>query len=178
MKLRSRSGFTLIELLVVIAIIALLSSVVLATLSTARAKARDARRIQDIRQLQRAIELYADDHGGLYPTSANFATVADVGTTTAYGSKRITSSVYTTWETDLGPLLAPYFSKMPKDPINVAPYSYDYLPDGYSQCPSSAPMGSTTKYAIIFSTEVNTYDLSPLEAPTYLGAIGRYCVTP
>jgi prepilin-type N-terminal cleavage/methylation domain-containing protein len=63
-------GFTLIELLVVIAIIGLLSSVVLASLNTARMKARDAKRMADIRQIQNALELYYDVHG-YYPTSDN-----------------------------------------------------------------------------------------------------------
>lgn len=54
------SGFTLIELLVVIAIIGILSSVVLASLSTARQKSRDAKRISDIGQLQLSLELYYD----------------------------------------------------------------------------------------------------------------------
>ena len=54
----SKKGFTLIELLVVIAIIGLLSSIVLVSMQGARAKARDARRYQELTQLQTAIELY------------------------------------------------------------------------------------------------------------------------
>lgn len=65
---RSRQrGFTLIELLVVIAIIGVLSSVVLASLNTARSKARDAARISDIRSIRTALEMYANDHNGQYP---------------------------------------------------------------------------------------------------------------
>jgi prepilin-type N-terminal cleavage/methylation domain-containing protein len=58
-------GFTLIELLVVVAIISLLSSIVFASLNTARAKARDARRLSDARQIQLAIQLYYDKTGGM-----------------------------------------------------------------------------------------------------------------
>lgn len=64
-------GFTLIELLVVISIIGLLSSVVLASLATARASARDSERIATIKQIQNALELYAIDNGGRYPGFIN-----------------------------------------------------------------------------------------------------------
>jgi prepilin-type N-terminal cleavage/methylation domain-containing protein len=65
--MHKRSGFTLIELLVVISIIGLLSSVVLAALSTARKKARDARRMADIKSIQLALELYRDRFGAYPP---------------------------------------------------------------------------------------------------------------
>jgi prepilin-type N-terminal cleavage/methylation domain-containing protein len=71
MKNKSKiKGFTLIELLVVIAIIGILSSVVLASLNTARAKARDAKRLSDMHQLQIALEFYYDAFGR-YPDSDN-----------------------------------------------------------------------------------------------------------
>ena len=72
MKTSYKKGFTLIELLVVIAIIGILSSIVLASLNSARKKGRDARRVADIKQIQLALELYYDANSN-YPTSAQYA---------------------------------------------------------------------------------------------------------
>ena len=60
---KNKAGFTLIELLVVIAIISLLASVVMASLNSARSKARDARRVSDVKQFQLALGLYYDKYG-------------------------------------------------------------------------------------------------------------------
>jgi len=68
LKKNKQRGFTLIELLVVIAIISILASIVMVSLNTARAKARDARRISDIRQLQLALQMYYDASGS-YPAA-------------------------------------------------------------------------------------------------------------
>lgn len=65
-------GFTLIELLVVIAIIGLLSAVVLASLNTARMKARDARRFSDMQSVVQALQLYTNDNNGTYPKVNGF----------------------------------------------------------------------------------------------------------
>ena len=65
---KAAKGFTLIELLVVIAIIGILSSIVLASLNTARQKSRDARRVADIKQVQLAMQLYYDA-SSTYPTA-------------------------------------------------------------------------------------------------------------
>src|SRR5262245_30705557 len=56
------AGFTLIELLVVIAIIAILASLVLASLSSAKAKARQIQCINNQKQLALTWTLYADDN--------------------------------------------------------------------------------------------------------------------
>ncbi len=61
-KTRAANGFTLIELLVVISIIGLLSSMVMVALNNARIKARDAKRIADVRQLVSALNLYYQNH--------------------------------------------------------------------------------------------------------------------
>ena len=76
--MQKQKGFTLIELLVVIAIIGILSSVVMASLNSAREKARDAKRIADLQQMQLALEMYYDDNSG-YPLTAAFtaANMAD-----------------------------------------------------------------------------------------------------
>ncbi len=66
-----RFGFTLIELLVVIAIIGLLASIVTASLNNARVKARDAKRLSDIKQIKSGLDLYFS-HGSGYPDKATF----------------------------------------------------------------------------------------------------------
>ena len=59
---QKKSGFTLIELLVVIAIIGILAGMVLVSMGGARAKARDARRQSDMRQMLAAQEMYYGDY--------------------------------------------------------------------------------------------------------------------
>lgn len=59
--MRNQKGFTLIELLVVIAIIGLLSTLAVVALGSAREKARDSKRLSDIKQVQTGLELYFTD---------------------------------------------------------------------------------------------------------------------
>ena len=66
---KQKQGFTLIELLVVIAIIGLLSTLSILALNTARARARDAKRVADVKQVQTALEMYYNDVGD-YPATA------------------------------------------------------------------------------------------------------------
>lgn len=123
-------GFTLIELLVVIAIIGMLSSVILASLSSARSKSRDARRLSDVKQLQTALELYYASNNS-YP---------------------ISSWTYSTgWSTAFQTAMAPYMPTLPADPINqgaeprAGDLVYGYFATGYG--------GSGKWYMIVFNLE-------------------------
>ena len=95
-----KRGFTLIELLVVIAIIGILATIVLVSLNTARAKARDARRSSDLHQISLAMEMYYDSQTpATYP-----AALPDAATLIPAASA----------------LLSPYMNPVPLDPSNSA----------------------------------------------------------
>lgn len=77
-------GFTLIELLVVIAIIGILSAVVLASLGTARNKAKDASLQTSMSGARAAAELYASSNNNKYQTGTAQIQVCS-GSNSAFG---------------------------------------------------------------------------------------------
>ena len=72
LKKQSIKGFTLIELLVVIAIIGLLSTIVAAPIQSARKKAKDTKKLAEVRTLQTSLANYANDNG-FYPAGSSTA---------------------------------------------------------------------------------------------------------
>jgi len=78
-------GFTLIELLIVIAIIGVLSSVVLASLNSARTKAKDASVMSTMHSMMSQAAIYYDGTGNLSygPSNRTRVTAQGMCTTTA-----------------------------------------------------------------------------------------------
>ena len=109
----NKKGFTLIELLVVIAIIGLLSTLAVVALSSAREKARDSKRLSDLKQIQTALELYYTDSNA-YPTAA---TAINVGTTDYICLNK--AAGFTTTACTLA-----YMMVVPKDPTSTKNYVY------------------------------------------------------
>ena len=122
-----RKGFTLIELLVVIAIIGLLASIVLVSLNSARAKARDAKRVSELKQIQIALEFYYDRANSY--VAGDFFSPWD----TAYGhSINYWSGGNPPWSTALYDALVGngYLNLLPLDPVNREGGAGNYLADG------------------------------------------------
>ena len=80
-----KKGFTLIELLVVIAIIALLSSVVLAAVQSARQKAQISKANSEISEFIKALEIYKTSYGH-YPSSESCIGGGTEGCYSSYGA--------------------------------------------------------------------------------------------
>lgn len=131
MSNRSSSGFTLIELLVVISIIGYLSTVVLASVTPSRMRARDINRIADMRQVINALELWNNDHGR-YPCHSLIDRSDNA-------DKQILKILF-----DQG-----YISKAITDPINSLPLIYGYVTFKDSPSPG-APCGQIVQLNIDF----------------------------
>lgn len=139
-----KTGFTLVELLVVISIISLLSSIVLTSVNSARAKARDARRIADFKQIQTALELFYDQ-AGRYP-SANGAVTWDEQWSSF--SACLTTGVCPGFTVAN---FAPPISQVPNDPLNT-PGVFDDGHVYYYGWPPACNTGQVYRLAVNLET--------------------------
>jgi prepilin-type N-terminal cleavage/methylation domain-containing protein len=106
------NGFSLVELLVVLGIIGVLAGTVIASLTSSRGKARDAKRVSDMSELQKAFATYYHDCGQYPPI---FTLTEDAGCTG-------------------GTTLGSYISAIPTNPTPGGidyTYTYDGLTDTY-----------------------------------------------
>lgn len=108
----NKKGFTLIELLVVVAIMGLLSTLAVVALGSARLKARDSKRLSDLKQVQTALELYYTDNNA-YPTAATAVTLGSTNVACLNASGFAATGC-----------ASPYMGQVPTDPNSTGSYSY------------------------------------------------------
>jgi type II secretory pathway pseudopilin PulG len=120
------SGFTLLELAGVVLIILVLALISFVALNGQRAKARDAKRISDIRQLRTALEFYYSDEGE-YPVISQPLILGQ-----ASGSKLCSKAEggFVTVDT-VCKQETTYMSEVPSDPFPGKFYTYLGALDGY-----------------------------------------------
>ncbi len=70
---RNRAGFSLIELVIVVVIIGIIGAIAIPRMSRGTTGAADSALVSDLATLRNAIDLYAAEHGGVFPTSGAFA---------------------------------------------------------------------------------------------------------
>ncbi|MDP3995203.1 MAG: type II secretion system protein [bacterium] len=144
---QNHRGFTLIELLVVISIIGILSTLAVVSLNNARVKARDAKRVSDIRQVQTALELYASDSNG-YPAASDLTLGAGAGASLSKGGGFASETSGTIY--------------MGQVPANAEPGGADYKYTSYTSSAATTSCGTApcAWYQIVFTLEEQTGSLS------------------
>lgn len=148
-KFKNNKGFTLIELLVVIAIIGLLATLAVVALNNARTKARDAKRVSDIKQIQTALELYFVDASG-YPAGTGLALGQGTDCTTACDTISSTNGIAATAAGTT------YMGLVPADP-SAAAAAADCASGSTAVCNYAyTQTGSGTGYNLWFYLEQNT----------------------
>lgn len=111
---RSR-GFSLIELVVVVVIIGIIAAIAIPKMSKGAQGAADSALVGDLKLLRQAIDMYANEHGGLLPTTANIAAQLTQysnsdGTLTAAAKDTGTNQI----------VFGPYIRSIPPAPVGGA----------------------------------------------------------
>ncbi len=160
-----QKGFTLIELLVVISIIGLLSTVISIALANARQRARDTKRLADVRQLRLALDIYYNQNNSTYPDpDPNTGGMCGGWNTSSYDP--FITALKNTGVT----------SKVPVDPLNTGSngcgiYAYRYYrysPDPGNNCD---PCKGKSYYVL----GINSFEAAPYPHPT---SPGWKCINP
>ncbi len=177
-KIEKSTGFTLIELLVVISIIGFLASMAVFSLNNARMKARDAKRVVDIKQVQKALELYYDNHGAYPVLGTSWQCSCPTGGSCGSGAGGY--SWYTALQllVDEGLLL-----DLPTDPINEIKGSeylcYEYTPPTFTSAwYCNGKRRTDYEYVLLFSVEGSILDFPRVTNSGGVPLVNYdYCIT-
>ena len=148
-KFQDTRGFTLVELLVAVGIIGVLASVSVVSVNSVRQKGRDAKRVQEAKQIQTALEtFYASNNS--YPLGAANGALINLGVPSnpigandklvmcsidsnadaaveadAYGGLGFRQDTTVAAANTAGCVGSPFMQKVPRDQLSAANYTYD-----------------------------------------------------
>ncbi|MEI6304671.1 MAG: type II secretion system protein [Candidatus Taylorbacteria bacterium] len=148
-RITTSKAFTLVELLVVISLVSMLASVVLATINPIRTQAKDSKRLQEIHQIDLAIQSYIADNNGSPPEWASCKYQVDtLNTSSVSGCVAVsTAGVNTDGTPTAGKVawdkftatISKYMPNVPNDPcIGGSCVATDGKPLGYTYIPPAA----------------------------------------
>jgi prepilin-type N-terminal cleavage/methylation domain-containing protein len=133
-----KKAFTLVELLIVISIISMLGSIIIATTTSVQAKGRDAKRTQQIRQIDLATRLYVEtlDHAPSWDgcdVVDNPATISSSQASACIAVSTPGAVGYDNWDDFTNALTGGGFiSSVPGDPCGESCTSLSGSPMGYT----------------------------------------------
>lgn len=106
---RHQTGFTIVELLIVIVVIGILAAITVVAYNGIQARANDAKRAQDIKTIQTALQAYDVQNSGLPRTHTPGSYTNGV--------------IYAGWDASVSPnwlaFLKPMIGTVPVDPVNT-----------------------------------------------------------
>jgi type II secretion system protein G len=159
--MKKSKGFTLIELLVVIAIIGILATIVLVSLNTARTKARDVRRVSDLRQVALALEMYYDEHA-YYPPAA--------------AANSCTNASWDSMSTEIQ--THGYMAQAPNDPTDTGNYVYAYGTNAIGTSATDYDLRAVLENNITTGALATDVDTSTICAAGLTCVDPAYCIEP
>ena len=107
---RRKSGFSLLELIIVVVIIGIIAAIAIPRMSRGSAGAAEAALSGNLAVLRSAIDMYAGEHGGTYPTVANIASQLTQYTDYNGNVQATKDSTY---------IYGPYVRKIPALPVGA-----------------------------------------------------------
>lgn len=109
----NRKGFSLIELVIVVVIIGIIAAIAIPKLSRGAAGASDSALSGDLKVLRTALDMYATEHGGTYPTVSQIA----AGALTMYTDD--TTTAVPQAGKDATHIYGPYLRVVPNLPVGA-----------------------------------------------------------
>lgn len=166
-----KKGFTLIELMVVIAIISILSTIGFSIYSGAQMRARDAKRLSELKAIASALEVNKTEAGYVFVKPNQFS------------DGKLPGDVDPDTEVALDPKLYPYCIIHPSapdpfpnidDPDLITPWDLDIPAEGnVNTCPNGA--GGLGYYPVFYISDVGDNDGVPFRDVGKLATRWRIC---